>query len=182
MSDSGRFCKKLHAILPVVILIFTVVLVNCRGESKMSHDPDLSINFTNLPYESGSISELRIYKTSEKRFLSAQELSQLIPVKSFESAGEVEEFFATMAIGRISSQDLAYKNLIFTPYYYHIIGFNGSKNRYGYLRVKISQSNNLPLVAQVQSLSDTNSIQMMTGLAKLLASMENSTDERIETK
>jgi hypothetical protein len=182
MSNSGRVSKKLHAILSVVILIFTVVLVNCRGESKMSHDPDLSINFTNLPYQSRSISELRIYKTSEKSFLSAQELSELVPVKIFASAGEVEEFFATMAIGRISSQDLAYKNLIYTPTYYHIIGLNGAKNGYGYLRVKLSRSKNLPLVAQVQSLSDTNSIQMMTGLAKLLVSMEDSTEEQMKTK
>lgn len=154
------------------------VLVNCRGESKMKHNPDLSINFTNLPYQSGSISELRIYKTREKRFLSDHELTELIPVKIFTSTGEVENFFKSMANGRISSQDLAYKNLNYTSFHYHIIGLNGAKNEYGYLKARISTGKTLPLVAQVQPLSDTNSIQMMTGLAEILDSIENSTEEK----
>lgn len=153
-------------------LLAAFFFTNCNSDSKINHDPDLSVKMRNLPYHSGLISELRVYKTLDNRFLSDSELSLLTPLKFITLPADVEEFFQTMSTGRVSSQDETYKNPNYKDYSYHIVGLNSERNQYGYLKVRISSNSKLPAVAQVQPLSDTNSFELMTGLPKLLESID----------
>jgi len=173
MSKSIFILRKANYIFYISALAITTLIINCTGAYPVTHDPDLSIKMRSLPYHSGLVSELRIYRTTKNLFLSDFELSKLIPVKSVTSAADIDVFFKAMAEGRISSQNLAFKNLHYKGYSYHLIGLNAAKTKYGYLKIRISTDKNLPAVAQVQPLNDTNSFEIMKGLPEILEPIDS---------
>ncbi len=158
-------------ILRICMLPLIILAGNCNGSHPiMKHDSCLSVRMRNLPYLIGLISEVRIYKTTKNSFLSDSELANLTPIKMFTSNVDIDKIFETMANGRISSQDLVYKSLQYSNDTFHLIGVDPSGINYGYLKIRVSADRSRPLIAQVQPLNDTNSIELIKGLAEVLES------------
>jgi len=151
-------------------------LVSCgpapsAGARSWALDEDLSASFRNLPYNAKAFSEIRIYETLASNFLSSEEISRLVPIKTLGTQGEIAAFLETMARGRVSNQDPATHNRTYSPICYHLIAVNVAGTAYGYLKVQISSDPSGPILAKVSRPDGTNSYENMKLLPELLEDM-----------
>jgi hypothetical protein len=167
MNNKGSVCAPYFCALLIIAAVFSVG--GCNSSVSFKQDERLSTSLRNLPPPAvETISEIRIYKTTGSNFLYASEIDNLKPIKVLKTPSEINAFFAVMTNGRVSNQDLTFKNLHYLPECYHIIAFNADKTSYGYLKVQISSDQDKPVVACVRLPDGSNSYEIMTELPDFL--------------